>query len=120
MPQTKESIKFCQNADVPIIVAINKMDKEAANPDRVKNDLAEFGITPEDWGGDTMFVPISALKGDGVDSLLESISLLAEMQNFVQNLKVRLKESLLNQKLSQGVASCYSSCSKGTLKKVIV
>ena len=94
MPQTKESIRFCKNADVPIIVAINKMDKEAANPDRVKNDLAEFGITPEDWGGDTMFVPISALKkGDGVDSLLESISLLAEMQELVLSLKERRKVS---------------------------
>ena len=75
MPQTKESIKFCQQADVPLIVAVNKMDKEAAKPDRVKQELTEFNLTPEDWGGDTQFCPISALNGDGVDQLLEAIAL---------------------------------------------
>ena len=118
MPQTKESIKFCQNADVPIIVAINKMDKEAANPDRVKNDLAEFGITPEDWGGDTMFVPISALKGDGVDSLLESISLLAEMQELRAEPKGKAEGIVIESKIEPGrgpVATILVQ--KGTLKK---
>lgn len=79
MPQTKESIKFCQECEVPMIVAINKMDKEGANPDKIKQELSEFGITPEDWGGDTQFCPISALKGDGVDELLEAIALQAEI-----------------------------------------
>ena len=118
MPQTKESIRFCQNAGVPIIVAINKMDKEAANPDRVKNDLAEFGITPEDWGGDTMFVPISALKGDGVDSLLESISLLAEMQELRAEPKGKAEGIVIESKIEPGrgpVATILIQ--KGTLKK---
>tara|TARA_Y100001954_G_scaffold36474_1_gene35423 strand:+ start:7518 stop:10499 length:2982 start_codon:yes stop_codon:yes gene_type:complete len=118
MPQTKESIRFCQNAGVPIIVAINKMDKEAANPDRVKNDLAEFGITPEDWGGDTMFVPISALKGDGVDSLLESISLLAEMQELRAEPKGKAEGIVIESKIEPGrgpVATVLVQ--KGTLKK---
>lgn len=79
MPQTRESIRFCQNANVPIIVAVNKMDKEGVNPDRVKNELTEFHITPEEWGGETQFVPISALKGDGIDNLLEAIALQSEI-----------------------------------------
>ena len=79
MPQTRESIKYIQNSGAAMIVAINKMDKEGSNPDRVKNELTEFNITPEEWGGDTQMVPISALKGDGVDDLLESIALQAEM-----------------------------------------
>lgn len=79
MPQTKESIRFCQNAKVPIIVAVNKMDKEGVNPDRIKNELTEFNITPEEWGGDTQFVPISALKAEGIDELLEAIALQAEI-----------------------------------------
>src|SRR5690606_22336370 len=81
MPQTKESIRFCQNANVPIIVAVNKMDKEGVNPDRIKTELTEFHITPEEWGGDTQFVPISALKGTGVDNLLEAIALQAEVMD---------------------------------------
>jgi translation initiation factor IF-2 len=79
MPQTKESVEFCQNNNVPVIVAVNKMDKEGVNPDRVKQELTEVGITPEDWGGDTQCVGISALKGDGVDELLEAVALQAEM-----------------------------------------
>jgi translation initiation factor IF-2 len=79
MPQTKESVRFIQNSNAPMIVAINKMDKEGVNPDRIKNELAEFNITPEEWGGDTQMIPISALKGDGVDDLLEAIALQAEI-----------------------------------------
>ena len=79
MPQTRESVRFVQEAGVPLIVAINKMDKDSANPDRVKNELTEFHITPEEWGGDTQMVPISALNGDGVDDLLEAVALQAEM-----------------------------------------
>src|SRR3989339_684744 len=79
MPQTVESIRFCKNVEVPMIVAINKMDKEGANPDRIKQALTEFEFTPEEWGGTTQFVNISALKGDGVDNLLEAIALQAEI-----------------------------------------
>lgn len=71
MPQTKEAIEHAQAAGVPIIVAINKMDKAGANPDRIKTELTEYNLVPEDWGGDTIYVPISALTGKGVDELLE-------------------------------------------------
>ena len=69
MPQTKESIKYCENAGVPIIIAVNKMDKPGANPDNVKRELTEFNLMPEDWGGQTQYVHVSALKGTGIDEL---------------------------------------------------
>ena len=80
MPQTIEAINHAKAADVPIIVAVNKMDKPQANPDRVMNELVEYGLISEEWGGDTIFVPISALKGEGIDELLENILLVTEMQ----------------------------------------
>lgn len=80
MPQTVEAINHAKAASVPIVVAINKMDKADANPDRIKSQLAELGLQPEDWGGDTMFYPVSALKGTGVEELLEGVLLLAEVR----------------------------------------
>ena len=80
MPQTEEAINHIKAANVPMIVAINKMDKPEANPERVKQQLAEKGILPEEWGGDTIFVPISAKQGTGIDKLLETILLVAEVQ----------------------------------------
>jgi len=80
MPQTKEAISHIQAANCPMIVAINKMDKPEANPDRVKQQLAENGVLPEEWGGDTILVPISAKQGVGIDKLLETVLLVAEMQ----------------------------------------
>lgn len=80
MPQTIEAINHIKAANCPMIVAINKMDKPEANPDRVKQQLAENGVLPEEWGGDTILVPISAKKGIGIDKLLETILLVAEMQ----------------------------------------
>ena len=79
MPQTVESINHAKAAGVPIIVAINKMDKPAANPEKVKQDLTQYGVVCEDWGGDTITVPVSALTGQGVDELLEMILLQADM-----------------------------------------
>lgn len=79
MPQTAEAIQHAKAAGVPIVVAINKCDKEAADPDRVKNELAAKDVIPEDWGGDTQFVKVSAHTGDGIDQLLDAISLQAEM-----------------------------------------
>ena len=79
MPQTKEAISHAKAADVPIVVAINRMDRDAANPDRVKQQLSEEGLVPEDWGGDTPMIPISALRGDGIDAILEQILLQAEI-----------------------------------------
>lgn len=118
MPQTRESIKFCQNANKPIIVAVNKMDKEEANPDRVKSELSEMNITPEDWGGDVQFVPISALKGDGVDDLLDSIALQAEMMELRADPKGKAEGVVIESKIEQGrgpVATILVQT--GTLKK---
>ena len=85
MPQTKEAIEHAQAAGVPIIVAINKMDKPTANPDRIKQELTEFNLLAEEWGGDTIFVPISALTGKGVDELLEMIVLVSELKEYKAN-----------------------------------
>ena len=85
MPQTKEAIDHAKAAGVPIIVAVNKMDKPDANPDRVLTEMAEAGIIPESWGGDTMFVNISAKTGMGIDDLLERVLLLSEMQELKAN-----------------------------------
>lgn len=79
MPQTIEAINHAKAAGVPIIVAVNKMDKPTANPDRVMTELGEYGLYPEDWGGDTIFVPLSALSGDGIDDLIEMITLVGEV-----------------------------------------
>ncbi|MBQ0832048.1 translation initiation factor IF-2 [Marinobacter sp.] len=79
MPQTKEAVQHARSAGVPIVVAITKMDKEQADPDRVKNELAAIDVIPEDWGGDVQFVPISSHSGDGVDTLLEAVLLQAEI-----------------------------------------
>lgn len=81
-PQTIESIDLAKEAEVPVIVAINKMDKEGANPDLVKGGLAEHGLQPEDWGGETICVPCSAKTGEGIDQILDMILLVAEMQNY--------------------------------------
>ena len=80
MPQTIEAINHAKAAEVPIIVAINKMDREAANPDRVMNGLSEQGLVPEEWGGDTVMVKISALQNDNIDGLLDAIALVAEVE----------------------------------------
>lgn len=85
MPQTKEAIDHAKAAGVPIIVAVNKMDKPGANPDRVLTEMAETGIMPESWGGDTMFVNISAKTGMGIEDLLERILLISELQNLRAN-----------------------------------
>ncbi|MCW9088358.1 MAG: translation initiation factor IF-2, partial [Gammaproteobacteria bacterium] len=79
MPQTKEAIQHARAAGVPLIIAVNKIDKEEADPDRVKNELAQADVIPEEWGGDTMFVHVSAKEGTGVDDLLESILLQSEV-----------------------------------------
>ncbi|PRX33625.1 translation initiation factor IF-2 [Orenia metallireducens] len=85
MPQTIEAINHAKSAGVPIIVAINKMDRPNAQPDRVKQELMNHGLIPEDWGGDTVCVPVSALKGENLDELLEMIVLTAEMEELKAN-----------------------------------
>jgi translation initiation factor IF-2 len=79
MPQTEEAIQHAKNAGAPMVVAINKIDKEGADPERAKNGLAAKDVIPEDWGGDTQFVPVSALTGEGIDELLEAVLLQAEL-----------------------------------------
>ncbi len=85
MPQTKEAIDHAKAAGVPIIVAINKIDKPGANPDKIMTELTEYGLTPEEWGGDTLFNKIIATTGEGIDDLLENILLVAEMQEYKAN-----------------------------------
>jgi translation initiation factor IF-2 len=85
MPQTVEAINHIKAANVPFLVAINKMDKTEANPDRVMQQLTEYGIVPEEWGGDTIFVPVSAKTGNGIENLLEMVLLVAEMNEIKAN-----------------------------------
>ena len=102
MPQTKEAIAHAKSANVPIIVAINKIDKPSAEPKRVKRELVELGLVPEDWGGDTMFVSVSALTGDGIPELLERISLQAEVMELKANPKLPAKGTVLEALLDRG------------------
>ena len=91
MPQTVEAINHAQAAEVPIIVAVNKMDKPAANPERVMQELTEHGLVSEEWGGDTIFVPISALTGEGIDTLLEMVLLVAEIAELKADPTIRAR-----------------------------
>jgi len=105
MPQTVEAINHAKAAEVPIIVAVNKMDKPAANPDRVMQELTEHSLVPEAWGGDTIFVPISALKGEGIDELLEMILLTAEVAELKANPKRAALGTVIEAQLDKGRGS---------------
>ena len=102
MPQTVEAINHAKAAEVPIIVAVNKMDKPSANPDRVMQELTEHALVPEAWGGDTIFVPISALKGEGIDELLEMILLTAEVGELKANPTRSAIGSVIEAQLDKG------------------
>ena len=117
MPQTKEAIDHAKAAKVPIIVAVNKMDKPQSNMDRVKQELTSYELIPEEWGGDTIFVPISALNGMGVDDLLDNIILVSEMEDFKANPNRLGIGSVIEAKLDKGrgpVATLLVS--NGTIK----
>ncbi len=101
MPQTIESINHAKAAEVPIIVAINKMDKPEANPDRIKQQLTEHELIPEEWGGDTVIVPISAKTGMGLDDLLEMVILTAEVQELKANPNRRAKGTVIEARLDK-------------------
>ena len=103
MPQTKEAIDHAKAANVPILVAINKIDKPGANVDRVLTELSEYGLTPDAWGGDTIVTKISALTGEGIDTLLENILLVAEMENYKANPKRYASGSVVEAKLDKHV-----------------
>ena len=102
MPQTIEAINHAKAAGVPIIVAVNKMDKEAANPDRVLQQLTEYELVPEEWGGETIVCKISALMGQGIDNLLEMVLLTAEMQELKANPNRLAKGTVIEAKLDRG------------------
>ncbi|WP_425519752.1 translation initiation factor IF-2 [Tissierella simiarum] len=111
MPQTIEAINHAKAAQVPIIVAINKIDKPTANIDRIKQELTEYGLIPEDWGGDTITVPVSALNHEGIDELLEMILLVAEMQELKANPNRNAIGTIVEAQLDKG---------KGPLATVLV
>lgn len=102
MPQTVEAINHAKAAEVPIIVAVNKMDKETANPDRVMQELMEYELIPEEWGGETIFVRISALQNQGIDELLEMILLVAEMEELKANPNKEAFGTVIEAKLDRG------------------
>ena len=102
MPQTIEAINHARDADVPIIVAVNKIDKPEANPDRVKSQLSDIGLMPEDWGGQTMFVELSALQKIGLDKLIDSILLEAEILDLKANFQRTAEGKILESKVDQG------------------
>ena len=102
MPQTVESINHAKAANIPILVAINKMDKPEANPERVKQQLTEYGLVPEEWGGETIICPISAKTGMGVDNLLEMVVLTAEMQELKANPNRSAHGAVIEARLDKG------------------
>src|SRR5262249_29665429 len=95
MPQTKEAMNHAQSAKVPIIVAVNKIDKPGADPEKIKRDLASLGLQPEEWGGDTIFVHVSAKTGEGIDQLLESVLLQAEVLELKASPKKRASGTVI-------------------------
>lgn len=118
MPQTEEAIAHAKQANVPIIVAVNKMDKVGANPDRVKQELSKLDLAPEEWGGETIYVYISALKGEGIDDLLEMIDLVAEMKNLRANPKRLALGTVIEAKLDKGKGPVATLLvQNGTLRK---
>jgi translation initiation factor IF-2 len=102
MPQTAEAINHAKSAGVPIIVAVNKMDKPGANPEKIKQQLTEFELVPEEWGGTTIFCQVSALKKEGIKELLEQISLVAEMQDLKANPKRSATGIVIESKVEKG------------------
>jgi len=117
MPQTIESINHAKAANVPILVAINKIDKPQANPEKVKQMLTEYGLVSEEWGGETMMVPISAKFGQGIDKLLESILLLAEVNEYKANPDRRARGTVIEARVDKG-KGCVANIivQNGTLK----
>ena len=105
MPQTVEAINHAKAAEVPIIIAVNKMDKPSANPDRVMQELTEHGLVPEAWGGETIFVPLSALNGEGIDTLLEMILLVSEVGELKANPGRRAIGTVIEAELDKGRGS---------------
>lgn len=118
MPQTVEAVNHAKAANVPIVVAVNKMDKPEADPDRVKNELAKYGLIPEEWGGETMFIPISAKTGAGVDGLLDSILVQAELLDLKAIVNCSARGVVIESRLDKGRGAVASVLvQQGTLRK---
>jgi translation initiation factor IF-2 len=118
MPQTKEAVLHAKAAGVPLIVAVNKIDKPEADPDRVKNELAQEEVIPEDWGGDTMFVHVSAHTGEGIDELLESVLLVSEVLELKSVAEGQARGIIIESRLDKGRGPVATMLvQKGTLKK---
>ncbi|MGM8214512.1 translation initiation factor IF-2 [Bacillaceae bacterium W0354] len=117
MPQTVEAINHAKAAEVPIIVAVNKIDKETADPNRVMQELMEYELVPEDWGGETIYVQLSALKGEGIDDLLEMINLVAEVEELKANPNRLADGTVIEAELDKGRGSVATLLvQNGTLK----
>ncbi len=117
MPQTDEALKFAQKANVPVVVAVNKMDAKGANLEKVKQQLQQRGIASEDWGGETLVAPISAIKGDGMPELLDSILLQAEMLDLKADPKGPAEVTIIEAQMEQGLGCTASVIVKeGTLR----
>ncbi|HKG36947.1 MAG TPA: translation initiation factor IF-2 [Solirubrobacterales bacterium] len=117
MPQTKEAIDHARAADVPILIAVNKIDKEGAQPDRVRNELASDGLTPEDWGGETVYVDVSAKTKEGLDSLLDMIILVSELEELGANPNTEASGNVIESQLDPGRGPVVSVLvQRGTLR----
>jgi len=118
MPQTEEAVQHARSAGVPIVVAVNKMDKEEADPDRVKNELAAKDVIPEDWGGDVQFVPVSAHTGEGIDALLDAVLLQSEMLELKAVPSAPAKGTVVESSLDKGRGAVATVLvQNGTLKR---
>ena len=118
MPQTKEAVQHARSAGVPLVVAINKMDKEGADPDRIKSELAALEVVPEDWGGDVQFVPVSAHTGDGIDALLEAVLLQSEILELEASTDAPAKGVVVESSLERGRGSVATVLvQNGTLRQ---
>ena len=117
MPQTIEAIQHARAAGVPLVIAINKIDKEAADPERVKNELVAQEVVPEEWGGDTQFIPVSAQTGEGIDVLLDALSLQAEILELTAPVDVPAKGVIIESRLDKGRGNVASMLvQEGTLR----
>ena len=118
MPQTEEAIQHARAAEVPIVVAVNKIDKEAADPERVKNELAAKDVIPEEWGGDTQFIPVSAHTGQGIDELLDALLLQSELLELTAAADVPASGIVIESRLDKGRGAVASLLiQQGTLKQ---
>ncbi len=118
MPQTEEAIKHTRAAGVPLIVAINKIDKESADPERVKSELSKFEVIPEDWGGEDVFVNVSAKEGTGIDDLLDAILLVSEVLELKARTEGPAKGSVIESRIEKGKGAVTTVLvQEGTLKK---